>query len=153
MGAVAMEILKEAKYQRLLIVFALLAVVLSCYFLGPKMGPNIPEPIVPPQAEEVIPAAAGPLDYSAAAARIWTTDIYVVPDMTPEEVVTFYRRRLFHCELVTYELYYPQLDEVYWSCGRGIRAAQGFSVGISNDPLGKHDGSNIVITVSIYPWY
>jgi hypothetical protein len=129
------------------VVLSIVMVPIYYQFFLPKISDTPPPAITPESAVRVHPSPDEDPIRGSATARIWTTEVFLIPDMSTEKTVSFYRRRFFRCEPTDVGAYSNTLSDTRWKCVRG-RAAQHFVVWI--DDSDRH-GTVIQVEVSIYP--
>jgi hypothetical protein len=134
--------------RRYVIILAVVAAIAFCPIFYQFFLPNLtlvpPPAIVPESAVSIRPPIS-----SAATARIWTIEVFLIPDMSAEEVISFYEKRFFRCETTDFDVYPNWFPNTEWRCVRG-RHAQDFIVEIKD---GDENGTEILVEVSIYPLF
>jgi hypothetical protein len=74
-------------------------------------------------------------------------EVFLIPDMSAGEVISFYEKRFFRCEATDFDIYPALLPNPRWRCVRG-RHAQHFIVWIEDD---DERSTEILMEVIINP--
>jgi hypothetical protein len=136
--------------RRYIVAAIVLSIVMMpiCYqFFMPKILPVVPPAITPESAVRVHPPPDETLIPGAATAAIWTVEVFLIPDMSAEEVISFYEEQFFRCEPTDFNIYPALLSNPRWRCMRG-RHAQHFIVWIRDS---DENGTQILVEVIINP--